>query len=117
MINLTIDMFKNNFFDITNTQDWKYTNAKPTIMVFSALGWCKPCQQIHPILEELSKEYDGKVNVCEIDIEQQDELTGLFGVRNVPTLIFIDSNGVQSKSVGSKSKIQLEEDIKKLLNV
>ena len=51
--------------------------------------WCGPCEKIAPIIEELAAEYEGKVNIFKCDVDENDELTAKFGIRNVPTVIFI----------------------------
>ena len=60
----------------------------PVVIDFSAT-WCGPCKKIAPIIEELAAEYEGKVNIFKCDVDENDELTSKFGIRNVPTVIFL----------------------------
>ena len=99
MKNLTYNDFQNNIFDVEDN----YINNKPTILNFSAL-WCSPCKQMSPIVTELSKEYDGKIDLYKVDIEEEEDLTSKFGIRSVPTFLFIDKNGEQKRVSGSMSK-------------
>ena len=83
----------------------------PVILDFWAT-WCVPCRSIAPILEELAAEYEGKLIIGKVDVEENDELTAQFGVRNVPTLFFIKDGQVVDKFVGATTKGVIEEKIK-----
>lgn len=111
MKNLTYNEFNQNIFD---TED-NYINNKPTVMVFSALSWCQPCKQMHPIINDLSIVYNDTVDVYEIDIEEEEELTTKFGIRSVPTFLFIDKNGQQQRVSGSMSKEKMKNYIDGLI--
>lgn len=111
MKNLTYNDFKKNIYDVEDN----YINNKPTIMVFSALGWCQPCKQMHPIVNDLSIEYNNVVDVYEIDIEEEEVLTNKFGIRSVPTFLFIDKNGKQQRVTGSMSKEKMKNYIDGLI--
>lgn len=85
----------------------------PIVLDFSA-AWCGPCKQLAPIIDELSKEYEGRIAVGKCDIEEADELTMEYGIRNVPTVIFIKNGQIVDKFVGSKPKSEVQarfEDI------
>ena len=69
-----------------NPNDWKFEGKRPAIVDFYAT-WCGPCKALHPVLEELSKEYSGKVDIYQIDVDQEKELAAAFGIRSIPTLI------------------------------
>ena len=86
----------------------------PIVLDFSAT-WCGPCRQLAPIIEELAKEYDGRVAVGKCDIEEADDLTMEYGIRNVPTVIFIKDGKVVDKFVGSKSKGEVQAKFEALL--
>lgn len=110
MKNLTYDDFKTNIFD---TED-NYINNKPTILDFSAV-WCGPCKQMLPIVKELSNEYDGQVDIYKVDIEEEEDLTTKFGIRSVPTFLFINKNGQQQRVSGSMSKEKMKNYIDGLI--
>ena len=93
-----------------NPQTWKYEGDKPAIVDFFAT-WCGPCKTLGPVLEELAEEYEGKIYIYKVDVDQEPELSGAFGIRSVPTLLFIPANGEPSMSPGAPSKAQLKQII------
>lgn len=85
---LTKQTFIEKVFDYENNPDvWVFKGDKPCIIDFYAT-WCGPCKKIAPILDELSKEYEGKVNIYKIDIDKEKELANAFGISSVPALLF-----------------------------
>ena len=86
----------------------------PIVLDFSA-AWCGPCKQLAPIIDELSEEYAGRIAVGKCDIEEADDLTAEYGIRNVPTVIFIKNGQVVDKFVGSKSKGDVQAKFEALL--
>ena len=88
--------------------------AKPLVIDFWA-EWCGPCRTITPIIEELAEEYAGKVNIGKCDVEENDEITMKYGVRNIPTIIFLKGGQLVDKQVGACQKAALVEKIEKLL--
>lgn len=86
----------------------------PIVLDFSAT-WCGPCKKIAPIIEELASEYEGKVNIGKCDVDDNDELTTKFGIRNVPTVLFIKNGEVVDKHVGAAPKKEFVEKIEALL--
>lgn len=88
--------------------------AQPLVIDFWAT-WCGPCRAIAPIVEELAKEYDGKVVVGKCDVEENDDIASEFGIRNIPTLIFIKDGQITDKLVGAVSKAKIEEKIQAML--
>lgn len=114
--NLTTQSFKDKIFDFENEKVWVYQNDKPAIIDFFA-EWCSPCKMIAPILEELSEEYDGKVDIFKIDTEQQQELAGAFGISSIPSILFIPMEGQPQMMVGGLPKEKFKQGIKDVLNV
>ena len=86
----------------------------PLVVDFSAT-WCGPCKKIAPIIEELAQEYDGRVVVGKCDVDDNDALTSKFGIRNVPTILFIKNGEVVDKHVGAAPKSTFTEKIEALL--
>ena len=86
----------------------------PIVLDFSAT-WCGPCKQLAPIIDELSNKYAGRIAVGKCDIEEADDLTAEYGIRNVPTVIFIKNGQIVDKFVGSKSKGDVQAKFEALL--
>lgn len=83
MENLTMTTFKEKIMDFeSNKSDWKFEGKLPAIIDFYA-DWCGPCKTLTPILEELSKEYDGKINIYKVNTEKEQELSAMFGIRSI----------------------------------
>ena len=89
-------------------------SGQPVVIDFWA-EWCGPCRTIAPIVEELAEEYAGKVNIGKCDVEDNDEITMKYGVRNIPTIIFLKGGQLVDKQVGACPKAALVEKIEKLL--
>ncbi len=102
-IHLTKAEFKKRVMDYdANKTEWVYKGDRPAIIDFYA-DWCAPCKKVAPALEELAKEYAGKVYIYKINVDQEQELAGLFGVRNIPTFLVIPKSGKPSLSSGASS--------------
>lgn len=86
----------------------------PIVIDFSAT-WCGPCKKISPIIDELAEEYDGRVIVCKADVDENDDLTLRYGIRNVPTVLFIKGGEVVDKTVGAQPKATFVGKINALL--
>lgn len=117
MEKMTIETFKTKIFDFENNEEWKYLGKNPCILTFSALGWCQPCKQLHPVLENLSTEYNGKVDIFEIDIDEEHELTEMFHIKSVPTLLFVPMEGQPQMLVGGIGKDKFKNIISEVFKV
>jgi thioredoxin 1 len=113
---LTLDTFKEKVFNFTDNKEWKFEGDKPCIIDFYA-DWCGPCKMVAPILEELSKEYDGKLNVYKVDTEDQRELAGIFGVQSIPSLLFVPKEGQPQMAMGALPKDTFIQAFKDVLKV
>jgi len=97
-----------------NPKEWKYLGDKPCIIDFYA-DWCGPCKAVAPILEELAKTYDGQIYVYKINTDEQQELAGAFGIRSIPSLLFVPMDGKPQMSVGALPKAQMVDAINTIL--
>ncbi|MCD6440353.1 MAG: thioredoxin [Candidatus Marinimicrobia bacterium] len=113
---LTKEDFLNEVFDYENNSEWKFAGALPCIVDFYA-DWCAPCKMIAPILEEISEEYAGLINVYKVNTEEQQELAAAFGIRSIPSLLFVPKEGKPQMAAGALPKTNLEEAIRDVLGV
>ena len=114
-IHLTNEQFINRVADYKSYPgSFKFLGDKPALIDFYA-EWCGPCKMLAPVLEEVSNEYAGKVDVYKINVDEEEDLASLFGIRSIPTLIFIEKNGTMHRSQGAMGKPQLKEAIEKVL--
>ena len=111
---LTKATFLEKVFNYEANQEWKFEGKLPCIIDFYA-DWCGPCKMVAPILEELSKEYDGKLDIYKIDTEAEQELAGAFGIRSIPTLLFCPMNGAPQMAQGALPKATFKEAIENVL--
>lgn len=114
-INLTKEEFLTKVANFEeNPKEWKYLGDKPALIDFYA-DWCGPCKQIAPVLEELAKEYEGEIYIYKVNTEKEQELAGLFGIRSIPSLLFVPKEGQPQMASGALPKSQLEEAINTIL--
>jgi thioredoxin 1 len=100
---LTTETFKQKVFNYDINKEWKYEGELPAIIDFYA-DWCGPCKMVAPVLEELSGEYKGKLNIYKIDTEKEQELSAAFGIRSIPSLLFIPKEGQPQMALGAIPK-------------
>ncbi|WP_346702684.1 thioredoxin [Barnesiella sp. An22] len=98
----------------TNPNEWKYLGDKPAIIDFYA-SWCGPCKMVAPILEELAEEYDGQIYIYKVNTEEEQELAGLFGIRSIPSILFIPMGEQPQMATGAMPKSSFKEAIDKVL--
>lgn len=101
---------------IINSENYEelVATGKPMVLDFWAT-WCGPCKRIAPVIEALAQDYEGQVNIGKCDVEEDEDLAVRFGIRNVPTILFIKNGEVVDKVVGAAARPAFEEKIKAML--
>ena len=89
-------------------------SEKPVVVDFWA-EWCGPCRMIGPLISEMSKEYEGKARIGKVNVDQNANVSAQFGVRSIPTVLFIKNGVVVDKSVGAVPKATLAAKLEALL--
>ena len=113
---LTKDSFLEKVFNFEENKDWKYEGELPAIIDFWA-EWCGPCKMVAPVLEELAKDYEGKINVYKVNTENEQELAGAFGIRSIPSLLFIPMGEQPQMAAGALPKDAFVKIINEVLKV
>lgn len=114
-VHLTKEQFLKRIADYEKNPDsFRFLGSRPALIDFYA-GWCGPCKMLAPVLEELSDEYAGRVDIYKVDVEQEEELAALFRVRSIPTLVYIPMDGQIRVTQGAVGKPQLKEAIENIL--
>ncbi len=111
---LNKETFKTKVFDFEKSQEWKFEGDIPCVIDFWA-PWCGPCKMVGPVLDELSKEYEGKIHVYKINTDEEQELGAMFGIRSIPSILFVPVEGQPKMAVGALPKNNLKEIIEKEL--
>ncbi len=89
---MTKQDFKEKVFNYETEQDWKYQGQLPAIIDFYA-DWCGPCKMVAPVLEELAREYEGRIVIYKVNTDVEQELSAIFGIQSIPTFLFIGADG------------------------
>jgi len=113
---LTVDTFKEKVFNYTENKEWKFEGDLPCIIDFYA-DWCGPCKMVAPVLDELSSEYEGKMNVYKVNTEEQQELAAAFGIQSIPSILFVPKEGQPQMAMGALPKNSFLDAMKNVLNV
>jgi len=114
MEHLTKESFKEKVFNFEVNKDWKFEGELPCIIDFYA-DWCAPCKMIAPVLEELQAEYDGKINIYKVNTEDQQELAGMFGIRSIPSILFVPMSDKPQMAMGALPKESFVDAINNVL--
>jgi thioredoxin len=113
---LTKDLFVTKVFDYEKNAEWKFEGTVPTIIDFWA-EWCGPCKMISPVLEEIAKEYDGKLNVYKVNVDEEIDVASAFGIQSIPSLLFIPMDDAPRLAVGALPKSGILKLVKDVLKV
>ena len=116
MEHLTAQTFREKIFNFEKEKDWKYEGDKPCIIDFYA-DWCGPCKIVAPLLDELSEEYYGKIDFYKVDTEAEQELSSVFGIRSIPSFLFIPLTGKPQMAMGALPKESFKQAITDVLTI
>jgi thioredoxin len=113
---LTKETFLSKVFNFETNKEWKFEGERPCLIDFYA-DWCGPCKMVAPILEELANEFNEKLDIYKIDTEKEVELASVFGIRSIPSLLFVPKNGQPQMAMGALPKDTLVQAIRDVLGV
>jgi len=116
MESLTKEAFLQKVFNYEQSKEWKFEGELPCIIDFYA-DWCRPCKMVEPVLQEISEEYQGKLNIYRVNTQDQQELAAAFGIRSIPSLLFVPLKDKPQMAVGALPKNSIIEAVEKVLKV
>jgi thioredoxin len=116
MEHLTTETFKEKIFNYEKNKEWKFEGDLPAIIDFYA-DWCGPCKMVAPVLEDLAKEYNGKLNIYKVNTEEQQELAAAFQIRSIPSILFIPKDGQPQMATGALPKESFKKAIADILKI
>jgi len=113
---LTKETFLKKVFNYEKNKDWIYEGEKPCIIDFYA-DWCGPCKTVAPVLEELAIDFNGKMDIFKVNTEEEQELASVFGIRSIPSFLFVPSEGQPQMAMGALPKETFIKAFKDVLGV
>jgi len=113
---LTKSTFQEKVFNYELNKEWKYEGKLPAIIDFWA-EWCAPCRMVAPVLEELSEEYKGKINIYKVNTEHEQELAAAFGIQSIPSLLFVPMDDQPQMAAGALPKDTFVKIIQEVLKI
>jgi thioredoxin 1 len=116
VVQLTNETFKKMVFNYDKNKEWIFEGNKPAIIDFYA-DWCPPCRQLSPLVEEIAKEYSGRIDVYKVDTDKETTLAQALGITNLPTLLFIPAKGKPQVTMGAIPKDSLVKAINEILMI
>jgi len=116
MEHLTKETFLSKIFNYETNKEWRFEGEKPCLIDFYA-DWCGPCKAVAPVLEELASDYEGKIDIYKINTEEEQELASVFGIRSIPSFLFIPSEGQPQMAMGALPKETFVRAFKDVLGV
>jgi thioredoxin len=113
---LTRETFLSKVFNYELNKEWKFEGKKPCVIDFYA-DWCGPCKMVAPVLEELAKDFEGKLDIYKVNTEEEQELASVFGIRSIPSILFVPSTGQPQMAMGALPKETFVKAFKDVLGV
>ena len=112
---LTADEFREKVMDyVEHPQEWVFEGKRPAVIDFYAT-WCGPCKMMSPVVEELAKEYKGKIDFYKVDVDKEKELSSVFGIQSIPMFLFVPVEGKPTVQLGAMQKAEFEEILKSVI--
>jgi thioredoxin 1 len=103
----------------THTSDSEFQkdvlDSKVPVLVDFWAEWCGPCKMVAPVLDELAKEYEGKIKIAKVDVDQNQQVAGSFNIRSIPTLLFFKNGQVVKQLIGAHPKAKLVSEIQEVI--
>ncbi|HUI11081.1 MAG TPA: thioredoxin [Bacteroidota bacterium] len=116
MEHLTKESFQEKVFNFEKNKEWTFEGELPCIVDFYA-DWCGPCKMVAPVLEDLSKQFAGKINIYKVDTDKEQELASVFGIRSIPSILFVPKDGNPQMAMGAMPKEAFVQAINDVLKV
>jgi thioredoxin 1 len=113
---LTKETFKEKVFNYETNNEWKFEGKVPAIIDFYA-DWCGPCKMVAPILEELQSEYGDNLTIYKVNTDEQQELSSIFGIQSIPSILFVPLEGKPQMATGALPKNSFKSAIEDVLKV
>jgi thioredoxin len=113
---LTKSTFLSKVFNYETNKEWKFEGEKPCVIDFYA-DWCGPCKMVAPVLEELAKDFEGKLDVYKVNTEEEQELASVFGIKSIPSILFVPAAGQPQMAMGALPKETFIKAFKDVLGV
>ncbi len=113
---LTKTTFLSKVFNYETNKEWKFEGEKPCVIDFYA-DWCGPCKMVAPVLEELAKDFEGKLDIYKVNTEEEQELASVFGIRSIPSILFVPAAGQPQMAMGALPRETFVKAFKDVLGV
>ncbi|WP_321437633.1 thioredoxin [uncultured Bacteroides sp.] len=114
VIQMNGDLFLKDITDYNNIKEWKFKGDKPVVIDFYA-DWCGPCRLVAPLMKELAKEYEDKIIIYRVNVDNEKELATALNIQSLPTILFIPRKGEPQAIIGSASKDTFKQAIEEVL--
>jgi len=113
---LTKETFLIKVFNYETSKEWKFEGTRPCVIDFYA-DWCGPCKMIAPVMEELAKDFEGKLDIYKVNTEEEQELASIFGIRSIPSILFVPLTGQPQMAMGALPKETFIKAFKDVLGI
>ena len=102
------------YIELTKDNFAEHTQSGVALVDFWA-PWCGPCRMLSPVIDKLTEEFEGKAKICKVNTDEQEELSAQFGIRSIPTMLFVPMDGQPQMAAGAASKTEMKKVIDEIL--